>query len=207
MLSLVVFSFLGVVVALHLLDGSQIADHVPEFLQIDSRRESSSSSSIRLVTRDRADHHPTEIFYLIHFSHMSCTCTITMLHTHPHNTLYHTQTCSTSEEKWFISKSWDSTALRDSRFIPIVRKNKPGTNTAARLVPTPSRGAGSKNLNQTTSTVAPTRSTDPLTILLPKFQVCAEALLPGTLDWGTRKTMFSRNIVVVERRLCRVSRV
>ena len=96
MLSLVVFSFLGVVVALHLLDGSQIADHVPEFLQIDSRRESSSSSSTRLVTRDRADHHPTEIFYLIHFSHMSYTHARSPCYAYT-DTLYHIQT---SSEKW-----------------------------------------------------------------------------------------------------------
>ena len=32
---------------------------------------------------------------------------IILLHTHPHNALYHTQTCTTIEEKWFISKSWD----------------------------------------------------------------------------------------------------
>ena len=32
-----------------------------------------SLTGMNLVTRDRVDQHPTETFYLIHFSHMSCT--------------------------------------------------------------------------------------------------------------------------------------
>ena len=42
-----------------------------------------------LVTRDRADHHSTEIPFT-HFSHMSCTCTIIMLHTRTENVVSHT---------------------------------------------------------------------------------------------------------------------
>ena len=51
------------------------------------------------------------------FSHMSCTsCTITMLHTHPHSALYYTQTCSTSDDG--LSQKVGRcilTALRDPR--------------------------------------------------------------------------------------------
>ena len=46
------------------------------------RKSSVACWGTTLVTRDRADQHPTEISYIYtFFSHMSSTCTITMLHT------------------------------------------------------------------------------------------------------------------------------
>ena len=64
---------------------------------------SDSTATSSLVTRDRADHehHPTEIFYLIHFSHMSYTharspCSYAYT---DKDTLYHThQICRTTGE-------------------------------------------------------------------------------------------------------------
>ena len=56
------------------------------------------AGGIRLVTRDRADHHPTEISYIYtFFAHMSHTCTIIMFAYTDWHAFYHTETCRTDE--------------------------------------------------------------------------------------------------------------
>ena len=64
------------------------------FLHKDKESDPAALLSEALATRDRADHHVIKNLTNLHFTsdcHMHI-CTITMLHTHTPNTLYHTQT-------------------------------------------------------------------------------------------------------------------